>query len=162
MNFRALPAEERFWASIIMVENCWEWTGPVDKDGYARMRHGRGNARRAHRWAYERFVGPIPDGLTIDHLCNNKGCVNPAHLRPATNVANIMRGNGFGAKNARKELCPKGHPLDGRGIRPDGRKKRRCKTCARMRVRELRGITPDRWRIRDAVPAAAPSQEART
>jgi hypothetical protein len=70
---------------------CWEWTGAKDRDGYGTMHH-RNRPYRAHRFAYEQFVGPIPDGLVIDHLCTNRGCVNPEHLEPVTNAVNIKRG----------------------------------------------------------------------
>ena len=70
--------------------------------------------RLAHRFAYELLVGPIPEGLTLDHVkargCTSTLCVNPAHLEPVTNEVNILRGIGFPALNAGKSTCPKGHP----------------------------------------------------
>lgn len=71
---------------------CWEWTGTKISNGYAEFSVD-GQDVYGHRWSYERFVGPIPDGLVIDHLCNNPGCVNPEHLEPVTNGENVRRGH---------------------------------------------------------------------
>lgn len=74
--------------------------------GYSRV--GRnGKTVYAHRLAYEVWVGPIPAGLQIDHLCRNRSCINPAHLEPVTTQENQRRG-----KAATKSACPRGHPYD--------------------------------------------------
>jgi hypothetical protein len=67
--------------------SCWEWTGGHTADGYASTPSGY-----AHRVVYEFLVEPIPDGMTIDHLCRNRGCVNPDHLEPVTHSVNALRG----------------------------------------------------------------------
>lgn len=129
---------ERFWRYIDMQPNgCWQWTGAIDKDGYGHFGPEHGKRVRAHRWAYEKYVGPIPAGLTLDHLCNRPGCVNPGHLIPATVGANMLRGSSPSAVNARKSECPKGHPLDGSFI-SNGKKKRRCLICHRENERARR------------------------
>ena len=72
---------------------CWVWQWCKNRKGYGRVRVD-GNARSvsAHRYYYEKLVGPIPDGMEIDHLCKNPSCVNPRHLEPVTMLTNIRRG----------------------------------------------------------------------
>lgn len=88
------PLEERFWEKVEKrgPDECWEWGGTV-ADGYGRFREGGFGSSpvRAHRVAYKLLVGPIPEGLVLDHLCENRGCVNPAHLEPVTNRENLRR-----------------------------------------------------------------------
>lgn len=69
---------------------CWVWKGGTDGDGYGRVRNGR-KIKGAHRLFYERYRGPIPAGLVVDHLCRNTSCVNPDHLEAVTQAANIQR-----------------------------------------------------------------------
>lgn len=83
--------ERRFWAKVDKSGGCWVWTGACNSDGYGNFLFEGANWR-AHRWSYERLVGPIPDGLVIDHLCCVTRCVNPAHLEPVTHLENVRRG----------------------------------------------------------------------
>lgn len=108
--------------------NCWLWTGALDRHGYAAIKVDK-RRHLAHRLAYELFVGPIPNGLVIDHTCRVRHCVNPDHLEPVTNRENLLRGEGFAAKNTAKTHCPQRHPYDDANtiIRRGGR--RRCRTC---------------------------------
>ena len=68
--------------------SCWLWRGRRNRSGYGEMRHGTKRHALAHRVVYEVVVGPIPDGLTIDHMCHVRLCVNPSHLRTLTKEEN--------------------------------------------------------------------------
>jgi hypothetical protein len=97
---------------------------------------------RAHRWLWEQFGGAIPTGLTIDHLCRNRACVNPWHMEVVTNRENILRGETFSGMNKRKTHCVRGHPFDETNtlyVRRAGAPiSRRCRTCAAEVMRERR------------------------
>jgi len=110
-------------------EGCWEWQAGKDGGGYGsvmirRKRYG------VHRLAYLEWVGPIPEGMEIDHLCRNRKCFNPYHLEAVTGRINKLRGIGFVAKHALATHCPKGHPYDETNtyVRK-GTGYRDCKTC---------------------------------
>lgn len=121
------------WHECVIEDaaGCLIWQGMHDPDGYGR-RNGANHPAgiKAHRQVYWDEIGPIPDGLTIDHLCRNRSCVNPDHLEPVTMRENTMRGMGFSAVNARKTHCPKGHPYDEANTYYFGRN-RQCRACRR-------------------------------
>ena len=123
----------RFWAKAQVspdFDDCWQWTAceRAKGRGYGAFR-AFGKQRLAHRFAYEVFVGKIPRGLQIDHLCRNRGCVNPTHMEPVTLAQNVLRGDGITAVNARKTHCKRGHLFDADNTyaRPDG--DRDCRAC---------------------------------
>ena len=102
---------KRFWSKVDRSggpDACWFWHSGLGQDGYGRFTV---NGRRAlaHRWVYEQEVGPIPDGLVLDHLCRVRNCVRPDHLEPVTNRENILRGTSPPAVHARKMHCVNGH-----------------------------------------------------
>lgn len=124
-------ALERFWSKVEKTDTCWNWTGASIRGGYG-MLLWRERRRLAHRISYEIAHGdPVPDGLTVDHLCRNPRCVNPDHLEVVTNRENVLRGAGPTAINARKTHCVNGHALEGDNLlqRSDGG--RRCRECQR-------------------------------
>ena len=126
----------RFIDKVLVGDGCWEWTGAKTKqEGYGRMGTSSGGLSVAHRLSYEHFIGPISEGLTIDHLCRNRGCVNPRHLEPVTNRDNILRGYGPPGNNSRKTHCPRGHALTGDNLRLHRRGDgvwRQCRECHRV------------------------------
>jgi hypothetical protein len=87
---RPIAASARFWPKVNKGETCWLWQGAV-ATGYGVFNAGSGKAVYAHRFAYEELVGPIPNGLTLDHLCRTPRCVNPEHLEPVTQAENSRR-----------------------------------------------------------------------
>jgi hypothetical protein len=94
-----------------------------------------GSQPGAHRAFYEHHVGTIPDGLTIDHLCKVRRCVNPDHLEPVTRGVNVLRGDTITAANVRKTHCPRGHAYDEENTYTSKRGMRHCKACQRNRAR---------------------------
>lgn len=108
---------------------CFIWTGRVQNVGYPCF-DPYGKPVLAHRWAYERKFGPIPEGLTLDHLCRTPRCVNPMHLEAVTHQENCLRGISPAAHNHRKTHCMHGHPFSLENTYVHGtRGTRRCRIC---------------------------------
>jgi len=134
---------DRFYEKVMFEPNsgCWLWTAGCGTAGYGTFWVGQPLNRTvsAYRWAYEHLVGPIPEGLTLDHLCRIRHCVNPWHLEPVTHRENVLRGVAPSARNAVKTDCPRGHPYDEENTywRPNGMG-RDCRICGSQRTREWR------------------------
>lgn len=110
---------------------CWVWQGTISKSGYGRFYDPETQTDAlAHRLAYEAMVGPIPDGLTLDHLCRVTRCVNPRHLEPVTLAENIRRAA------AATTHCPQGHAYGQDNTYRDPSGSRRCRACHREEQRE--------------------------
>lgn len=134
---------DRFAPKIALTDSgCIEWLAGTNGVGYGQLRvqiDGTNRHYYAHRWSYEYHVGPIPDGMHIDHLCRNTRCVNPDHLEPVTPRVNNLRGASSPAANRRKTHCHKGHELSGSNlyITPSSGY-RHCRECARQHDRARR------------------------
>jgi hypothetical protein len=88
---------------------------------------------------YELFIGPIPQGLTIDHLCRNRACVNPTHLETVDHRTNVLRGEGPPAREARATSCQRGHPKVAANRKIDADGKARCRVCIRLSWHRRKG-----------------------
>lgn len=136
-----------FLDKIDKTDGCWVWCGTRDAHGYGRVVVPTLLSRcqmsmMAHRISYEYFVGEIPDGLVIDHLCNNTSCVNPDHLEPKTIYENARRGfrNGISGTNRYEpgDVCRKGlHIFTSESdlVKMPSERGRRCKKCLKERVK---------------------------
>lgn len=137
---------DEFWQHIDQTagpDACWPWTASTldSRRGYGQVRRD-GRNQRAHRVAYELSVGPIPDGLTLDHTCHDPNtcvapcphtkCCNPAHLEPVTLVENIAR--------RALNTCGRGHPKTPEHGRVRSGAKWRCRTCETLTQRERRAV----------------------
>lgn len=139
MREKILPSEE----SRYNGSQCWEWLGATNSKGYGCVTNGKGKSVLSHRTAYQIIVGEIPEGMTIDHLCRNKTCLNTDHLEPVTTQENTRR------HYATVTHCKKGHELSGDNVYRKKRSyghQRVCRTCnyeymktyrARVKEREL-------------------------
>ena len=152
---RPRPVRERLFARLLIDQEtgCLLWNGELNSQGYGQMTVGsRSDGSRRHRLvhivAWELEKGPVPEGMTLDHVeawgCRHRHCANVAHLEAVTIRENVMRGGGPTAKNAAKTHCLRGHPFDQANTyihKSTGQRK--CRTCRRDRERQRY------WEIRD-------------
>lgn len=134
--------DRTFWDKVELSAGCWLWTAATNSKGYGCFGID-GRRYLAHRLAYEDAVGPIPDGLTIDHLCRVKTCVRPSHLEPVTLRENVRR-----AKSLITH-CPQGHPYEGDNLvmrrnKRTGWVMRNCRECLntarRVKARDAEAV----------------------
>lgn len=137
-----LPAFE------VQDDGCWRFLtttrgASISGWGYGQIKTPSGKRVMAHRVMYEQLVGAIPEGLVLDHLCNNTLCINPHHCKPVTQRENVLRSEiAVCALNARKTHCPRNHPLSGDNLvltqLRNGRDGRGCRECNNRSAREYR------------------------
>lgn len=130
------------------ISGCWLWTGALDQ-GYAVLSID-GKKQYAHRVSYEMFVGPVPDGLELDHTCHSplicaggecihRRCINPDHLEAVTTAVNTSRGCLDRRQHQlSKTHCPAGHEYSGRNLKVKPNGWRRCRECGKLQMRALR------------------------
>ena len=138
MYLRGAPVRERFMSHVVVQSNdCWQWVAHSQR-GYGMFKWD-GHVYRAHQAAYMLWVGEIPPGLELDHLCCNKGCVNPQHLEPVTHRENMNRRRVVNQWDLRPRPthCKRGHPFSEANTRTKPNGARECKTCDRLRKRGL-------------------------
>lgn len=124
---------DRFWSRVDQKgqDFCWHWLGPINSNGYGRF-HAEGRSVMAHRVPVWLSGKLIPSGMEVDHICKNRRCVNPAHLRVVTHRENLLSGDTITAKAAATTHCPAGHELSGDNLLAvPGRRK--CRECERSR-----------------------------
>lgn len=138
-------AAERIMAKVRMGPGCWEWQGTRNELGYG-LTSAEGQRVRVHRFIYELLIGPIPDGLVLDHLCRNPPCCNPAHLEPVTQGENVRRGVVIPRRrerSANRTHCRRGHELTPENTyvvaKTGYRKCRKCNAAAHQRRKAQRG-----------------------
>lgn len=161
-----VPAVLRFFRFVEYdpITECWLWTGHTI-NGYGQFAGERGDggngSELAHRFAFKLLVGPIGEGLTLDHLCHgwnahcpggsdcaHRRCVNPAHLEPVTIGENVMRSPlAPASRNRAKTHCTNGHPLTGENLAPNKNGTRICLQCRQERGRRYVARNADRLRV---------------
>ena len=134
MGYDPRPLETRLWERINKHSGhfyaggeCWDFCGGRSGGGYGQIATDKVK-HYVHTLVYTMLVGPVPEGMELDHLCRRRSCCNPAHLEPVTHRENMRRGFW-----ARKEACPHGHPYDDENtfVRKEGY--RHCRECNRLR-----------------------------
>ncbi len=179
MHAKSIPhmtaeQQRRFWAKVEVNHpaGCWEWIGQKCRSygRYDFVVDGKMQRHRAHRIAVHLLLGSIDPTLTVDHLCRNKGCVNPDHLRVVTEGVNVLASYSTSAQNKRKTHCIRGHEFtDANTYRKAGTPNHRyCRICrehdADRRCNDLkrrsieRGVArPGRWKQNRAMDMTAPT-----
>lgn len=120
---------------IDITPTCWDWTGRVDHHGYGihatSKVYGKAVYGGAHRFVYECLVGPIPQGLVLDHLCKRPICVFPEHLEPVTQRTNLLRGDTVTSRKDAQTHCIRGHEFTPKNTYIKTNGCRSCRECHR-------------------------------
>lgn len=125
--------EKRFWSKVIKTDTCWLWgPGPKDSHGYGQFSIGRKKVY-PHRFSFELLVAPIAPGLEIDHICRNKICVNPDHLRATTREINLTNREDYQIKSDGIRRCYQGHEIVGDNDYERPNNRHECRKCIRAR-----------------------------
>lgn len=144
-----IPETFRFWKRVHKTSGCWMWTGRTGRGGYGIFSASHEKAVLAHRRSFELVKGLIPEGLTLDHLCRNRLCVNPDHLEPVSLSENNRRSTSPSALNSRKNHCKHGHEFTPENTHICTNGGRLCKECSRINRRKYRARHLERLRIEE-------------
>lgn len=120
----------------ITSAGCWQWIGAKQPTGYGTLWNGS-RPEQAHRISYRHYRGDIPAGFDIDHLCRNRGCVNPDHLRAVPHRENMRVSDTVMGRNAAKLFCKRGHAFEGDNLRII-KGTRQCRACMNIRAAAYR------------------------
>jgi len=134
---RTRPTDLRFWSKVQpQPDGCWEWQGATTT-GYGRFHIAHGHPLMlAHRYSYTTLVGPVPDGLDLDHLCRNRRCVRPDHLEPVTHRENLLRSPlTWAARRSAQTHCVHGHEFTPENTFRQHHGTRGCRTCRNRKAR---------------------------
>ncbi|WP_236241127.1 HNH endonuclease signature motif containing protein [Streptomyces sp. CC228A] len=135
---RITPLADRLFPRVELAGSCWVWTGASNRGGYGVISRGRRDGTTVvHRAVWELLVGPIPDGLELDHLCRVRSCCNPDHLEPVSRAVNVARG-AQAAGVPRRSACRNGHPFTPDNTLPNGSHGRACRACHNAANRRYR------------------------
>jgi hypothetical protein len=142
------PVIDRLLAKLQLEGSCWIFTGADDGYGYGHFWVSEGVYAKAHRWLYEFLVGPVPEGLVLDHLCRRTKCCNPDHLEPVTQKENVRRSYSRSMMSVRTGRCLNGHEMTPENTYTRTRKSgpqvgqvsRSCKTCTRVQQTKARQL----------------------
>ncbi len=130
LTYQTGTPDERFWIRVDASGDCWEWTGSCNRGGYGNF-SVKGVPINAHRYAWSSLIGPIPPKAVVDHMCRNRRCVNPDHLRIVSQRENIMSGYSPKALVHRSDRCIRGHLFTPANTGRYAYGGRRCRQCRR-------------------------------
>jgi len=136
MNYEPETLKSRFWAKVDRQSDgeCWLWNGATGPHGYGNFKTGYKKWSYAHRFSASIHGISIPSGKELDHLCRVRSCVNPSHLEAVTHRTNILRGESFMSRNARKTHCKRGHEFTSANTYTQKRRTKTCRHCLQCRI----------------------------
>lgn len=141
---------DKFWSKVNKTAECWEWAACKMPTGYGKLKY-KGQDWLAHRLSYTLLIGPIKEGLTVDHLCRNRSCVNPDHMELVSQGENTLRGLSVSGINSRKTHCSKGHEYGGENLIVARKTShRRCRTCERIKDKNRYPLRKEQRLLRKA------------